>query len=260
MSSFTPPCQPNAEPIRYSLRGLLIGVTLLVCAIGLVTLFVRQADVRRRQNEIRNALRQAYLSVSGFDDARRRLPAAIFTSPDGKPLSSWRFQVAPYWGINWLGRQNYDAAWDASINAQPRAMAYYANSTKFLDDSPPTTNVFAVSGPDTAFEVGEHPKVSKYQLLNVPADSILLMEVADSNTHWMQPGDYDVEKLLAATGRLGDTVQGLLNDRIHILFADGQVWALSPDMPIDALKPFLTITAAKTADREKQLAPYRVDD
>jgi hypothetical protein len=45
----------------------------------------------------------------------------------------------------------------------------------------------------------------------------------------------------------------------RILFADGQVWALSPDMPIDALKPFLTIPAAKTADRDKQLAPYRVN-
>jgi hypothetical protein len=30
-------------------------------------------------------------------------------------------------------------------------------------------------------------------------------------------------------------------------------------MPIDALKPFLTITAAKTADRDKQLARYRVN-
>jgi hypothetical protein len=246
-------------PIRYSLKGLLIGVTLLVCAIGLVAFLARQADVRRRHNEIRNALRQAYLSASVFDDARRRLPAAVFASPDGKPLSSWRFQVAPYWGINWLGRQYYDAAWDASINAQPRSMGYYVNWTKFLDDSPSTTNVFAISGPDTAFEVGEHPSFSKYKLINVPGYCILLMEVADSKTHWMQPGDYDVTKLLAATGRLGDTVKGLLKDRVHILFADGEVWALSPDMPIDALKPFLTITAAKNADRDKQLAHYRVD-
>jgi hypothetical protein len=85
------------------------------------------------------------------------------------------------------------------------------------------------------------------------------MEVAGSKTHWMQPGDYDVTKLLAATGRLGDTVKGLLKDRIHILFADGEVWALSLDTPIDALKPFLTITAARATDRDKQLAPYRVN-
>jgi hypothetical protein len=55
-------------------------------------------------------------------------------------------------------------------------------------------------------------------------------------------------------------VKGILTDRIHILFADGKVWAVSPDMPIDNLRPFLTITAAKTPDREAQLAPHRVDD
>ena len=79
------------------------------------------------------------------------------------------------------------------------------------------------------------------------------MEVADSKTHWMQPGDYNVTKLLAATGRLGDTVKGLLPDRIHLLFADGEVWALSPDTPIDAVKPFFTITDAKAASREQSL-------
>ena len=47
-------------------------------------------------------------------------------------------------------------------------------------------------------------------------------------------------------------------DRVHVLFADGEVWALSPDMPIDALKPFLTISTAKSADREQLLSAYRV--
>jgi hypothetical protein len=74
----------------------------------------------------------------------------------------------------------------------------------------------------------------------------------------MQPGDYNVADLLAATGKLGDTVHGVLRDRVHVLFADGEVWALSPNAPMDAVKPFLTITAAKNADRES-LAPYRVD-
>jgi hypothetical protein len=84
------------------------------------------------------------------------------------------------------------------------------------------------------------------------------MEVADSDTHWMQPGDYNVADLLAATGNLGDAVHGILKDRIHVLFANGEVWALSPNTPIDAVKPFFTITTANTADRES-LTPYRVD-
>ncbi len=85
------------------------------------------------------------------------------------------------------------------------------------------------------------------------------MEAADSKTHWMQPGDYDVTTLLAANGQLGDHVKSILPHRIHVLFADGQVWTLSDDTPMSAVKPFLTIAGAKSADREKLLAPYRVD-
>jgi hypothetical protein len=109
--------------------------------------------------------------------------------------------------------------------------------------------VFGIAGPDTALET---------DFTNWDPQLLIAMEVADSSTHWMQPGDYNVADLLAATGKLGDTVHGVLRDRVHVLFADGEVWALSPNAPMDAVKPFLTITAAKNADRES-LAPYRVD-
>jgi hypothetical protein len=46
--------------------------------------------------------------------------------------------------------------------------------------------------------------------------------------------------------------------RFQLLFADGEVWALSPDAPMTALHAFLTIAGAETHDREQLLAPYRV--
>lgn len=90
-------------------------------------------------------------------------------------------------------------------------------------------------------------------------DSMLAMEVADSKTHWMQPGDYEVTTLLSASGKLGDHVKSILPHRIHVLFADCEVWTLSDATPMDAVKPFLTIAGAKGADRETMLGPYRVD-
>ena len=87
---------------------------------------------------------------------------------------------------------------------------------------------------------------------------IVLMEVADSKTHWMQPGDYDVVTLLSYTGRLGDHIHGVLPDRIHVAFAEGDVWALSPDAPMTALQPFLTIAGAESHDRNQLLAPHRI--
>jgi len=255
---YLPQVEVESGPFRYSLKGLLLGVTILVCAIAFITWLVRQAALERRNIEIRNALRQAFLSVKSFEDARQRFPSAVYTTAEGQALNSWRFQIAPYWGVNTLGREYYNAAWDDPINAEPRSWDFYIFCTSVAD--PTTTNVFAISGLDTAFEVSEWPGASKYRSSDVPSNLIMLMEAADSKTHWMQPGDYEVAKLLVAAGRLGDTVKGLLPDRIHVLFADGEVWALSPDTPIDAVKPFFTITDAKTALRDDSLSRYRVDN
>jgi len=93
---------------------------------------------------------------------------------------------------------------------------------------------------------------------DLPYDVIVVLEVADSKTHWMQPGDYNVTDLLAYRGRIGDHLHGLLADRLHVLFADGEVWALDTSSPIADLQPFLTITGAKSHDRGQLLGPHKV--
>ena len=165
--------------------------------------------------------------------------------------------IAPYMGWNHGG--DFKGPWDSVANKHVRSGWAAGFLGLRSSRSPFNTIVYGVAGPDTAFEPSDYPYVSKHTYDDLPANLVLVMEVADSKTHWMQPGDYDVTKLLAATGRLGDTVKGLMNDRIHLLFADGEVWALSPDTPIDAVKPFFTITGAKAASREESLSKYRVD-
>jgi hypothetical protein len=151
-------------------------------------------------------------------------------------------------------RPDYASAWNSKANVR------YSNHEPYYfrvgsDDGSKTTRIYAVAGADTAFD-----DAAATSYAELPSNLIVLTEAADSKTHWMQPGDYEVAKLLAAAGRLGDTVKGLLPDRVHVLFADGEVWALSPDTPIDAVKPFFTITDAKTASRGESLSRYRVDD
>jgi hypothetical protein len=46
---------------------------------------------------------------------------------------------------------------------------------------------------------------------------------------------------------------------LHVLSADGTVWALDPNAPIADLQPFLTITGAKSHDRDQFLGPHKVD-
>jgi hypothetical protein len=200
--------------------------------------------------------------------ARDRLPTRDNVDSAGRPLSSWRLSIGAYdggggdstvegesdfEGDNYRERYDFSTAWDAQTN--PDATS---DHWMFCWDDPRTlTTVFAVTGPDTAFDDLPHKRGLPHEPGDLPPDLIVLMEVADSNTHWAQPGDYNVTDLLAYRGKIGDHLHGLLPDRLHVLFADGEVWALDPAAPIADLQPFLTITGAKSHDRDQLLAPHK---
>jgi hypothetical protein len=226
----------------------LIGVTFVACTVTVYATARHRQDEQALKNTIERAFTWVGLAQKEFlrEESRRANQDLTLKHPGDRV--SWRFKLV----FDSMKKQfvpDPAAPWDAPPNrkcAEAKVLIYCLRGGDVYTD----TNVFGIAGPDTALET---------DFLDWEYEAVLAMEVADSKTHWMQPGDYDVQELLAATGRLGDTVKSILPDRIHILFADGEVWALSPDAPIDALKPFLTITAAKIADRDKQLATYRVD-
>jgi len=203
-------------------------------------------------------MKMVALGLHNHHTNRGYLPSHTEHDANGTPLNSWRFQLIPYMeqlgevmGPLWsAGRK---LPWNAPQNKPFADMPYYPY-TFDKNDNDLTTHIFAVIGPGTLFDPKSYDSRAPLQ-----GTVIALLEVADSKTHWMQPGDYDVTPLLAASGKLGDHVKSILPHRIHVAFADFEIWTLSDDTPMDAVKPFLTIAGAKRADREKTLGPYRVD-
>jgi hypothetical protein len=257
------------EPLRrFTLRSILIVTAALAFTWGMTAHQIRQSRVRLRQTyaraELPNCLARVNYGLRAYGGRHTFLqrvfgssnpwPPVMPVDAAGRPFLSWRVLPATYYHQSpQTPKPDLSAPWNSVQNrtfAAARGNPYNINYRGVA----PSTQFFAITGPGTAFDGGA---VSHYA--DLPPNVIVVMEVADSKIHWMQLGDYDVTKLLAATGRLGDTITGLLPDRIHILFANGEVWALSPDTPIDALKPLLTITAAKAASRDESLSPYRVD-
>jgi hypothetical protein len=80
--------------------------------------------------------------------------------------------------------------------------------------------------------------------------TILLVEIAHSGIHWMAPGDLSMDAIPESL------VQGVEGDGFHVFFADGQVWFLSADVPLEEVKKFMTIDSAKNHDREQILGRY----
>jgi len=247
----------NCEQPRFSLKSLFAGFTIFVLLMTAATGLYRQRQLADRdsiEQAARNFLVLIGQAVSQYDSEKQTWPPIIPLNSDGSQRSSWRFQIHNFVPVYWLSPpEDLNAPWNSPAN-QAIAAEDGAPFNRPIQGRDSRAWVYGVVGPGTAFDSNE---VSR--LRDVPGNAILAMEVADSKTHWMQPGDYDVTTLLAASGKLGDHVKSILPHRIHVLFADSDVWTLSDDTPMDAVKPFLTVAGAKGADRDKTLEPYRVD-
>lgn len=186
------------------------------------------------------------ISLRNFGQWRGRLPRAIRTDEAGRPLSSWRFQIMPY-VEGFMLDLVYDARWDDSANrvfAGDRSWIFCWSAATDSSESL-HTNVVAITGPGTAFD-GDRA----VRLGDLDPGTVLAIEIADSGTHWMEPGDLNINQVPESI------VKGVDGDGVHVLFADGAVWFLRPDTPLDGLKKFFTIEGAKRHNRERVLGPH----
>ncbi|MCR9234846.1 MAG: hypothetical protein NXI29_27955 [bacterium] len=162
--------------------------------------------------------------------------------PDGNPLYSWRF--AEY--LTWPVPLPHDQPWTAEEYRHTRDSV---DLYPFCNEGDLNTFVFAMGGSDTAFDRNNRPLVK-----TLPKNLILFADVYQSNTHWMKPGDFNVEtlpdKVNVPRGLGAAEYPGFL-----VCFVDGQIWRLKDETPVELVKRFCTITGARTSDRSL-LEPY----
>jgi hypothetical protein len=130
------------------------------------------------------------LAVANYHSAWGSLPPAYVVGPDGKPWHSWRVLILPYLEqAEAYNRYNFDEPWDGPNNAKLAGsipMTYLAPDVQQTGTR--KTSYVAVVGPETAW-----PGAGSLRMEDIPdgtGHTILLIEVADSGIHWMEPRDY----------------------------------------------------------------------
>lgn len=178
------------------------------------------------------------------------IPEPVVRSSGGEPLFSWRFttqlNMGSYSGVA------FEKSWRAPENQRFRQKT----PSSFCRAPSQMTVVFGVTGPGTAF--------AEYAGLfgdedEIEGDAILLVEVRNSQTHWMAPGDFDIRYLpRTINDDNGYGISGISRGGFHVGFADKTVWFLSNDTRFEDLAKFFTVESAKRHDREEVLGKYRV--
>lgn len=191
----------------------------------------------------RENLRQIAAALNAYHNVHGRLPPAYTEDAQGNRLHSWRTLILPHLGHEDLYRQiRLDEPWDSPFNRRfhrtsVNVFACPANSGRVLD-----TNYVAVTGAETAWP-GSEP-ISLDQIDN-ETNTILVVEVADSGIHWMEPSDLDFERI-GAEVEFGDSQKNMSCSHyagINVVYADGSVSSLSKGLPRDQLAPLFTITS-----------------
>ena len=225
-------------------RAVALFVAVLVFAALMLPAVRAAREAARRQERVNN-LKQMWLGLHNWQDVYKCMPPTVRRDKDGRTLCSWRFAVWPFLEAIMMDI-DFSEPWDSPKHRwlAERAMPIFC---WFDTDSaqPAHTSGMAVAGRGTAFD--ESRRVA---LADLDGDTILLVEVAHSGVHWMQPGDIDVDRLPESLA------EGVDGRGISVLFSDGAIWHLKPDVPLDELKKFFTIKGAKQFDREQVLAPY----
>jgi len=235
----------NASRVRKWLCYSVGTMVVLSVLVAIVLPAIRTGRLRGRLRQRMTNMRVVWGSLRWFDDLYG-LPPPVHRDEAGRPLSSWRFQVVPFLeGI--MIDVDYSERWDAPIHrwlaTRPHGCFCFgqgADPSTQLD-----TNLMAITGRGTAFEEDR-----AVRLADLDRDTILLIEVANSGIHWMEPGDVDVEAVPESI------TQGVDGIGVLVVFADGAVWLVRPDVPLSELKKFFTIEGAKRYDRDQVLGAY----
>jgi hypothetical protein len=225
---------------------------ILICLLVVVGVVqgVRALKRTARRLEQAERLRQVWLSLQNFDDTYKRLPPPVRKDQTGRVLCSWRYQSFSFLEVSIMNLPSPDwgEPWDSPANDfwAHQHIPFYCWLPK---ESPEGLNasVVAITGPGTPWQNDR-----EIRFKDLPGDTILLVELAHSGTNWMAPGDLSLDSLPASL------TKGEAGDGFNVLFADGEVWFLSADVPLTELKNFCTIERAKKHDREQSLGRYAV--
>ena len=229
---------------------------LSVVGMSIVTVYLLvPIDFGTRTPGLRTICTNNMRSVGGAllvypDSHQGKLPPAFVADINGKPINSWRVML-----FRQLDRPElaatYDLTgpWDGPKNQKL--------ATGSLDDllfhcpsssERPTgkTNYLVVTGPGTLFPGGK--QVSLKDVKDGLDNTILLVEVADSDIFWTEPRDLTLDEALQGInasihGKAGKgrSISSYHPGGAYVMFADGRLRFLPEDISPALLKALLTI-------------------
>ena len=159
----------------------------------------------------------------------------------------------------------FEAPWDNKANlelAQNRGFAYLfacpsgprfnvPSDAGFDAERPRFTNYVAIVGPGTAFP-GGNKTVSLRDITDGVENTILLVEIANSDIHWSEPRDLQFDQMSFTINHpTKPSISSPHSKGPGVMFADGRFFRIAESMPPTTLKALVTINGEEDISRDQ---------
>lgn len=224
-------------------------LSFMVIFIGIaLAIFFTLASAWReaRRSAIASAsqcpLNQLQMALRLYEDEHGCLPPAYIADPDGNPMHSWRVLVLPYIEEPTLyNAYDFTEPWNGPNN---RKLADKMPDIFQCPSEPKSnshTNYVVIVGPDTAFPGSRSTSLDDFH--DGLDNTILLVEIADSDIVWTEPRDLHVDTMSFRVN--DDDAPSISSSRRvgpYVVFADYiHTRRISPFLHPTALRALTTI-------------------
>lgn len=192
-------------------------------------------------------LKQIAAAMLQYESTYGCFPPAYVADKNGKPMHSWRVLLLPHLGHQDLyDRYRFDEPWDSPRNRRISDLAiglYQCPAQPAGRD--PVTNYMMVVGPHTISNGREGRKI--VEITDGLKDTIMLVEVADSNIWWAEPEDlrFDMLNCNINNGKRQE-ISSYHPGGVNASFCDGSVRFLHDSLNPQIVRAMLTIDAGES--------------
>lgn len=177
-----------------------------------------------RRTQCRNNMKQVAIALQNYHADFGSYPPAYVADEIDKPMHSWRVLLLPYLEAKPLyDKYNCSEPWDGPNNIllASRGPEVYCCPSDYHWSTGETSFMVAVG--DGTLWPGKEP----YSIIDgVPRllDTVLLVEVADSGTSWLEPKDLNIDEMnLEINDFSRPGIRSHHRGGAHALFGDGTV-------------------------------------
>jgi hypothetical protein len=224
-------------------------IVLVVCVIGfipcsgiLVALLLPAVQAAReaaRRTQCSNNLKQIGLAMHNYHDTWKALPPAYTVDEDGNRLHSWRTLILPFVEQQPLYEQiRLDEPWNSEHNQRIADTVVQGYNCPSNPEPGTNTHYMAIVGEEALFRGAEPTSFRDIQ--DGLSNTLMIVEVKESTTPWMEPVDLDVEKMQIRINSSPSEMGSWHPGGAQVVLGDGSTHLLSETINPETLRALVT--------------------